>query len=166
MTNPNKPGKVRLVWDAAAVVNGVSLNTSLLAGPDLFTSLVSVLYKFREHRFAICGDIREMFHQVKIRNEDQHSQRFLWWDSEDRKKLNTYAMQVMTFGACCSPASAQFIKNLNAERFSEDLPAAAKTIVQCTYVDVMLCSEETETEGHRIGEISPIYPRARRLRNP
>ncbi|XP_055523265.1 uncharacterized protein LOC129717404 [Wyeomyia smithii] len=100
--------------------------------------------KFREHSFAICGDIREMFHQVKIRNEDQHSQRFLWWDSEDRKKLNTYAMQVMTFGACCSPASAQFIKNLNAERFSEDLPAAAKTIVQCTYVDDMLCSEETE----------------------
>ncbi|XP_053691452.1 uncharacterized protein LOC128739970 [Sabethes cyaneus] len=144
--NPNKPGKVRLVWDAAATINGVSLNSALLTGPDLLTPLVSILYKFRESRFAVCGDIREMFHQVGMRGEDQHSQRFLWWDSEDRNNINTYVMQVMTFGACCSPASAQFAKNLNAERFSEKFPAATKAIVQCTYVDDMLCSGETEQE--------------------
>ncbi|XP_062538178.1 uncharacterized protein LOC134206475 [Armigeres subalbatus] len=53
----------------------------------------------------------------------------------------------MTFGAACSPVTAQFVKNLNAERFREQFPAAARAIVRCTYVDDMLCSTETETEA-------------------
>lgn len=48
VTNPNKPGKERLVWDAAATVKNVSLNHYLLAGPDLAANLVAILFKFRE----------------------------------------------------------------------------------------------------------------------
>ncbi|XP_055643693.1 uncharacterized protein LOC129779933 [Toxorhynchites rutilus septentrionalis] len=114
--NPNKPGKLRIVWDAAATVHGTSLNSVLLTGPDQLTSLISVLQKFREHRFAICGDIREVFHQVSIRKEDQQCQRFLWYEG-DEQEPSTFVMQVMTFGACCSPSAAQFVKNKNAKRF-------------------------------------------------
>ena len=48
MTNPNKPGKLRLVFDAAAVANGSSLNDHLIPGPDLLNYLVSVLFKLPE----------------------------------------------------------------------------------------------------------------------
>lgn len=51
--NPKKPNKVRLVWDAAASVNGISLNSNLLKGPDLLTSLQAVFSKFRERPIAI-----------------------------------------------------------------------------------------------------------------
>ena len=41
--NPNKPGKVRIVMDAAAQCDGVSLNDKLHTGPDLLNSLVGVV---------------------------------------------------------------------------------------------------------------------------
>ncbi|XP_065182580.1 uncharacterized protein LOC135813411 [Sycon ciliatum] len=80
--NPNKPGKLRLVFDAAAPSHGVSLNDALLPGPDYLNPLTSVLFKFRQHRVGFGGDIRQMFHQVHIRPDDQPAQRFLRKDLE------------------------------------------------------------------------------------
>lgn len=48
VVSPTKPGKIRLIWDAAAKVNGVSLNDLLLKGPDLLVPLVAVILRFRE----------------------------------------------------------------------------------------------------------------------
>nr|XP_043067150.1 uncharacterized protein LOC122321372 [Drosophila bipectinata] len=62
--NVNKPGKIRIVWDAAAKTEGISLNTMLLKGPDQLAQLVPILHRFREKRIAIGGDIAEMFHQL------------------------------------------------------------------------------------------------------
>ena len=41
--NPNKPGKVRIVFDAAAEFENTSLNKNLLQGPDCTNSIVGVL---------------------------------------------------------------------------------------------------------------------------
>ena len=46
VTNPNKPGKIRVVNDAAAEYQGMSLNKQLMTGPDLVNSLVGVLVRF------------------------------------------------------------------------------------------------------------------------
>ncbi|XP_062702100.1 uncharacterized protein LOC134285428 [Aedes albopictus] len=53
--NPNKPNKVRIVWDAAATVGEVSLSSVLLKGPDLLNDLPSVLFRFRERPVAVSG---------------------------------------------------------------------------------------------------------------
>ncbi|XP_058816014.1 uncharacterized protein LOC131679323 [Topomyia yanbarensis] len=78
--NPKKPEKIRIFCDAAAKVEGVPLNSMLLKGPDLMSSLSTVLFGFRERRVAICADIKEMFHQILIRHEDRHAQKLIWRD--------------------------------------------------------------------------------------
>ncbi|XP_053692049.1 uncharacterized protein LOC128740530 [Sabethes cyaneus] len=148
--NPNKPGKLRLVWDAAATVQGISLNSVLLKGPDQLVSLLSVLIQFREFRVAVCGDLREMFHQVSMRLEDQYCQLFYWKETSTKGMPDVYIMQVMTFGACCSPATAQYVKNTNAKLFEHEYPQAVDAIVNKHYVDDMLASVETEEEAVRL----------------
>ena len=68
--NPNKPGKVRMVMDAAAKHEGVSLNDKLHVGPDLLNNLVGVLLRFREHRVGVAADIEAMFHQCRVAKKD------------------------------------------------------------------------------------------------
>lgn len=102
---------MRVVFDGAAKVNGVSLNSLLLKGPDQMSSLIDILRRFREKLVAAVGDIAEMFPQIKIRAEDIHAQRFLWRNGDKNKKPDQYVLEVMTFGANCSPTSAQFVKN-------------------------------------------------------
>ncbi|XP_055909040.1 uncharacterized protein LOC129943877 [Eupeodes corollae] len=142
---------MRIVWDAAATVEGVSLNSFLLKGPDQLTSLVSVMFKFREEKIAIYGDIMEMFHQIRIRKEDQSCQRFLWSRSSEESPV-VYAMTVMTFGASCSPCCAQYTKNINADYFVEKFPRAVQSIQQNHYVYDLMDSVATEEEAINIAK--------------
>ncbi|XP_065092662.1 uncharacterized protein LOC135713465 [Ochlerotatus camptorhynchus] len=137
--NPKKPGKVRIIWDAAAKVDGVSLNSALLKGPDQLSSLPGVLFRFRQYGVAVSSDVQEMFHQLRIREEDKISQLFLW-RTNPSDNPTVYVMDVATFGSTCSPASAQFVKNRNAEEHSEAYPEAAKAIIHDHYVDDYLAS--------------------------
>ncbi|XP_036347310.1 uncharacterized protein LOC118756663, partial [Rhagoletis pomonella] len=143
VTNPNKPGKVRLVWDAAAKAKGVSLNDFLLTGPDMLNSLFEILLAFRVGKVAICGDISEMFHRIKVRESDRHAQRFLWWDNdEESKQPNIYVMRA--FGTSCAPYIAHFVRDKNASCFEEDFPRAVEAIQKHHYVDDFIDSENNE----------------------
>ncbi|XP_062703497.1 uncharacterized protein LOC134285955 [Aedes albopictus] len=158
--NPNKPGKVRVIWDAAAKTGGVSLNSMLLPGPDLLTSLPSVLFRFRQREVAVTGDIKEMFHQIIIRPEDRQAQRFLWRDNQG-DPIQEYVMDVATFGSTCSPCSAQYVKNKNAEEWKQRYPEAAAAIVENTYVDDYANSADTVEEAVRVAlEVKEIHASA------
>ncbi|XP_055526882.1 uncharacterized protein LOC129719513 [Wyeomyia smithii] len=156
-----KPGSIRLVWDAAATVNGVSLNSQLLKGPDMLTPLTSVISLFRERRVAFGGDIREMYHQIKIREADKQSQRFLHRKNLHDKEPSVYIMDVATFGSTSSPCSAQYVKNLNASEFSAEYPEAATAIINKHYVDDYFDSVDTIAEAvRRAKEVRFIHSKA------
>ena len=90
--NKNIPHKTRLVWDAAACVDGISLNSCLYTGPDITSSLVGVLLRFRQRKIGVTGDIEEMFLRITINKKDQHCQRFVW-DGD------VYVVRVLIFGS-------------------------------------------------------------------
>ncbi|XP_065087100.1 uncharacterized protein LOC135708850 [Ochlerotatus camptorhynchus] len=158
--HPHKPEKVRLVWDAAARVQGVSLNSELLKGPDMLSPLPSVLSPFRERRVGFGGDVKEMYHQLRIRKEDKQAQRFLFFTEPGDSEPQVYVMDVATFGSTCSPCSAQFIKNLNAEEFSGQFPDAFDAITNRHYVDDYYDSADTPSEAVKLAkEVKYVHSR-------
>jgi len=87
---------VRVVFDAAAKFNGISLNDQLLQGPSLTNDLTGVLTRFREEEVAFSADIEGMFYQANVTPSDTDSLRFLWWPGsvyelpEDYKYWSTF----------------------------------------------------------------------------
>lgn len=123
----------------------------LLKGPDLYTSLIDILRQFRERLVTGGGDIAEMFHQVHVIEKDRHFQRFLFRE-DNTKEPEVYQMEVLTFGASCSPCSAQFVKNKNAK---------VSAIIDNHYVDDMMESEHSEEEMIQlIGDVKIIHAKA------
>jgi len=160
VSKPHKPGQLRLVFDAAAKSSGQSLNDFLVSGPDLLQPLPSVLWKFREFRIPFTGDIRDMFHQVKMRKEDRPSQRFLWRGLARDQPPDHYEVTVLTFGATCSPCSSTFVKNINAREWKEEFPESWMDIIANHYVDDYLGGAETVDEAKRkMTEVIEIHKR-------
>ncbi|XP_077971336.1 uncharacterized protein LOC120346540 [Styela clava] len=78
-----KPGKERVVFDAASRCMNTSLNDQLLRGPDSANSLLGTLLRFRQPEIAIVADIEAMFYQVKVHPKDWNVLRFMWWPGGD-----------------------------------------------------------------------------------
>lgn len=105
--HPQKPGKIRVVFDCSAKFQGVSLNDHLLTGPELLNTLVGVLCRLCKGPIAIMCDIEHMFHQFQVKEEDQDYLRFLWWDNGDfQSEPSVYRMRVHLFGVASSPGCA------------------------------------------------------------
>jgi hypothetical protein len=136
--NPNKPGKVRVVFDAASEWKGASLNNQLMTGPDLMNGLFSVIQRFRLHPIALVADVKEMFHQVWVSDQDSDSLRFLWKEDLNQPgPPKTYKMLVHIFGAKDSPCCVNFALKKAAEKAE---PQVRDTILHNFYVDDMLKS--------------------------
>ncbi|KAK3738190.1 hypothetical protein QZH41_003086 [Actinostola sp. cb2023] len=141
VTNEHKPGKVRIVFDAAAEFNGTSLNKNLLQGPDRTNNLIGVLMQFRQERVALVADIEGMFHQIKVRREDQDSLRFLWWSDSIHEPPDEYTMNVHVFGATDSPCAANSTLRKTADDNSEAFDSdTVNTVKNNFYVDDVLKS--------------------------
>ncbi|XP_058803555.1 uncharacterized protein LOC131671274 [Phymastichus coffea] len=138
--NVNKPGKVRLVFDAAEKTDGISMNDLLDTGPDLLESLLGVLLRYRQHPFAVKADIQDMYLRVKVIEKDRASQLFLYRGDDRQREPDVYAMTCLIFGSKSSPCSALYVKNCNAERYAETKPVAARSIIKNSYMDDYLVS--------------------------
>lgn len=105
--HPQKPGKIRVVFDSSAQHNNISLNDVLLRGPDLKNSLLGVLICFRTEPVAVMSDIQQMFHSFLVREDHRDYLRFLWFrDHQLDNEVVEFCMKVHVFGNCPSPAVA------------------------------------------------------------
>ena len=143
--NPNKPGKLRMVFDCAAKYHGTSLNDQVLQGPDLMNKLIGVLMRFREESVAIMGDVEAMYHQVRVTPRDRDVLRFLWWTDKSQTQVKIYRMAVHLFGGIWSPSCANYALKRTADDNHKDFDIEAVTTVkQNFYVDDCLKSVISE----------------------
>ena len=142
VVHPQKPGKVRVVFDCAAKYQDVSLNQQLLQGPDTTNDLVGVLTRFRQDQVAIVADIEAMFHQVRVKPEDRDALRFLWWPGGDLSSTPAeYRMNVHLFGGTSSPSVAGYCLRRTAEDNEDRFgPEVLNTVKRNFYVDDCLKS--------------------------
>jgi len=86
---------------------------------------------FREHKIAI----KEMFLQKKVQESDRCAQKILWRGDNRQSEPDVYEIQVLFFGAKCSPSIAQQVRNRNALDFQNDYDQACKDIITKHYMD-------------------------------
>ena len=77
VTNVNKPGKVKVVFHAAAQFDKTCLNEKLLKGPDYLNNLIRILLRFRREPYAVISDIEQMYYQMKVAENNQDALRFV-----------------------------------------------------------------------------------------
>lgn len=139
--------KIRLVYNYSFEYEGLYLKDSLLPGPVLSTSLLGVLWKFREHCVAISGDICGMFHQVLVLPEDRQLLNFLWRDFHRDVHPDTYKCQVLIFGTTCSLCCATFTLQWHVALHSNPENDVKFSVDRCFYVDNCLQSLPTFQEA-------------------
>ena len=144
--HPQKPDKVRVVFDCSAKHHDTSLNDQLLQGPDLMNTLVGVLTRFREEPIALIADIEAMFYQVQVPSADCDTLRFLWWPEGNlSEEPEEYEMRVHLFGGASSPSCANFALKKTAKDNEGDFsPEVIKTVERNFYVDDCLKSVREE----------------------
>jgi len=127
----------------------VSLNNLLLHGPDLTSSLISVLMKFRLENITLMSDIQSTSYQVRVIRQDIDCPRFIWWPSGDlNHKPLVYRMLVHLFCATSSLACA----HVALRRTAQDnghlfVPEVCELIFSHFYVDDFLKSVSNKEQA-------------------
>ena len=117
--------KTRIVFDASATCEDISLNDVIQQGPKLQRDLFDMLLRFRRFPVAIVCDIAEMYLRIGILHEDKPYHRFLWRGTNQSRTPDVYEFDRVVFGVNSSPFLAQFVLQKHAKHYGSDFPIAA-----------------------------------------
>ena len=121
-----KSAKPRVVYDGAAVAEGMSINQAVLAGENLLNGLVEVLIRFRLGRYACVADISKCFFQVGIPCDQQDWFRIVWYENND---LDHGMPQVFRFTRhVWGISSSPYVALLALDRLVEENPSNASKL--------------------------------------
>lgn len=153
--------KVRIVFDASAKYNEISMNDTISQGPKLQNELFDVLLRMRKNPVAIVCDIAQMYLQITIPERDRCFHRFLWRSLQQDKPPDEFEFNRLVFGVNCSPFLAQLVAQTHAKRNIEQYPMAAETVLKSTYMDDSMDSVSTDENGVELyNQLSQLFESA------
>lgn len=140
--------KLRVVFHASSPsTSGVSLNDIQMVGPTVQDDLLSILIRFRQHRYIISSDVEKMYRQIWVHPDDRHLQKILWRSSET-KPLLVHELNTVSYGTASAPFLAtRCLKQIGLDCDDEKVK---EVIVHDFYVDDLL------TGGDKLTEVEDI----------
>ena len=103
--------KTRVVFDASAKFNGLSLNDVICQGPKLQRDIFDVMIRFS---VALVCDIAEMYLRIGISPLSRPFHRFLFRNIDQSRAPDVYQFNSLVFGVNSSPYQAQFVSQKHA----------------------------------------------------
>jgi len=146
----DQPPKIRVVFDASCKSStGISLNDVLTVGSVVQQDLMSILLRFRTHRYAVAADIVKMYRQILIEPSQTRLQRILWRDDPETD-IKTYELTTVTYGTSSASYLATRCLKYLAEQHASTFPVGAKCAERDFYVDDLLTGADTITDAKLI----------------
>lgn len=107
---------LRTVFDASAVTSsGLSFNDIQLVGPTVQDDLLSILIRFRQHKYAVTADIEKMYRMILIHPSQRCLQQVLW-RTNPSEPIKIYKLNTVTYGTASAPYLAtRCLKQLGNE---------------------------------------------------
>ena len=137
---------IRIVFDCAAKYGGISLNYMTHAGPKLQQDLFNALVRFRRNPVSVACDIKEMYLQIELEEQDQSHFRLFWRDLDSNREPDVFQFSRVIFGKNLDPMEAQFAAQENARRNQDCYPLATETVLKSTYMDDSIDSVENDDD--------------------
>ena len=101
--------KVRIVFDGAAKWDGISLNDMIHAGPKLQQDLFNVLVRFRRNPVGVACNVKEMYLQIEIKEQDRSHFQLFWRDLDPNREPDVFEFSRVVFGKNSAPVESQFV---------------------------------------------------------
>ena len=149
--------KVRVVYDASAPANGVSLNSCLHAGPSLLPNLMDILVRFRLHRVGVIADIEKAFLMISVNSQDRDVLRFLWVDdiAKDNPTIIARRFARVVFGVNASPFLLNATLNHHISKYESVDPEFVSKLLKSLYVD------DLTSGGNNVFDAFELYQKAK-----
>lgn len=151
--------KLRTVFDASAsTTSGLSLNDILMVGPTVQDDLLSILLRFRQHKYVISGDIEKMYRAIFVTPSQRSLQKIIF-RANSNMPLKTYTLNTVTYGTASAPYLAtKCLVSLADAAINHNVKTS---IERDFYVDDLLTGGSSITEVVSQGrEISSILASA------
>ncbi|XP_071648512.1 uncharacterized protein [Temnothorax longispinosus] len=142
--------KLRVVFNASSkTTSGISLNDTLMKGPNLQDSIINIMLRFRLHAVAITTDLRKMYRQVLVHEDDRDYQRILWRFSPI-DPVDDYWLNTVTYGQ--TSASHQAISSVQqqAKDGASRFELASRILLEDSYVDDIITGADSEPEAIKV----------------
>lgn len=125
-------------------------------GANLQDNLIDVIIRFRLHNIAITTDLRKMYRQVLVHEDDRDFQQILWRFDESQS-ICKYRLNTVTYGLASAPFLAiRCIKQLATEN-RDRYVRASQALLRNLYVDDILTEGNCESTAlsliHELREI-------------